>query len=281
MTTGLGATYRFMGVGPLATPTQLRADLRALGVEPGSVLMVHTALSKVGFIPGGAQAMIEALLDVLGPGGTLVMPAFSASITDPQFWTNPPVPEEWWPTIREETPAYDGRKTPTRMLGIVAELFRTWPGVTRSEHPHNSVAAIGPSAAAITTGHELESGMGEGSPLARLYELDAFVLLQGVNHANNSSLHLAEHRGTWPGKRTVTEGAPLDSGWTPFESLHYDDKDFEQIGFAFGDRATHGKIGHADAQLMRQRDIVDFGANWMTQNRGRPSPSNPASPPTP
>ena len=130
MTTGLGATYRFMGVGPLATPTQLRADLRALGVEPGSVLMVHTALSKVGFIPGGAQAMIEALLDVLGPGGTLVMPAFSASITDPQFWTNPPVPEEWWPTIREETPAYDGRKTPTRMLGIVAELFRTWPGVT-------------------------------------------------------------------------------------------------------------------------------------------------------
>lgn len=258
-----------MAIGKLVTSARIQADLRSLGVESGSVLMVHTSMSQIGFIPGGAQAVIDALLDVLGPDGTLAMPAFSATITDPRFWTNPSVHESWWPTIREHTPAFDPAKTPTRMLGAVAELFRGWPGVLRSSHPHQSVAAHGPKSATITEQHSLENGMGEGSPLARLYALDARVLLLGVDHGNNSALHLAEHRARYPGKRNVTEGAPLAAGWTEFETLYYDEEDFPEIGAAFGDRATCGPVGQADAQLMRQREIVDFGATWMTANRGR------------
>ena len=258
-----------MAIGELVTAARIRGDLRALGVQPGSVLMVHTSMSRIGFVPGGAQAVIEALLGVLGPDGTLVMPAFSASITDPQFWTNPPVPECWWPTIREHTPAFDSARTPTRMLGAVAELFRTCPGVRRSSHPHNSVAAHGPKTAAIIEQHSLEHGMGEASPLARLYDLDSTVLLLGVDHSNNSAIHLAEHRAEFPGKRNVTEGAPLDNGWTEFESLHYNGDDFAEIGAAFGGRATHGTVGSANAQFMSQRAIVDFAATWMTEHRGR------------
>jgi aminoglycoside 3-N-acetyltransferase len=261
-----------MTTGKLVTAARIVTDLRALGVEPGSVLMVHTSMSQIGFVPGGAQAVIEALLEALGPAGTLVMPAFNPTITDPRFWTNPGVPESWWPTIREHTPAFDPARTPTRMIGAVAELFRTWPGVRRSAHPHNSVAAVGPQSAALTGVHPLEHGMGDDSPLACLYDLDARVLLLGVDHGNNSSLHLAEHRADYPGKRNILEGAPIEGGWVEFETLYYDEADFAEVGLAFGDRATHGPVGSANAQLMSQRAIVDFGATWMTSHRGRSDP---------
>ena len=109
--------------------------------------------------------------------------------------------------------------------------------------------------------------MGEESPFARLYELGARVLLLGVGHDNNSALHFAEHRATYPGKRRITEGAPMESGWVEFETLYYDDDDFERIGEAFGDRATRGTIGQGAALLMSLPELVDFGADWMTRNR--------------
>jgi aminoglycoside 3-N-acetyltransferase len=249
------------------TRDDLVADLRALGARAGDVLLVHTALSKLGWVCGAAQGVIEALLELVGPQGTLVMPAFSAHLTDPAHWVAPPVPEEWWPIIRDRSPAYDPRRTPTRMIGAVAELFRTWHGVDRSAHPHDSFAAIGPQSARILHPHELSSSLGRGSPLERLYELDARILLLGAGHGSNSSLHLAEDLAEYPGKRRITTGAPMSSGWTPFEALYYDGGDFEQIGAAFGDRATRGPAGRGEAQLMAQRELVDFGVAWMNENR--------------
>jgi aminoglycoside 3-N-acetyltransferase len=254
---------------PPVTVSELVGDFRSLGVRDGGVLLVHTSLSKLGWVAGGAQAVIEALLTAVGESGTLAMPCFSTSITEPSYWTNPPVPESWWPVIRAETPAYDPAKTPPRMLGIVAESFRTWPGADRSAHPHDSVCACGPKSAAILHPHSLEASMGEGSPLARLYDHDAQVLLLGVGHGNNSSLHLADHRASYPCKRIVTQGAPLADGWQTYESLDYEADDFEQIGEAFGERATKGKAGRGEALLMSQRELVDFGATWMTANRPR------------
>src|SRR5205085_4042113 len=107
---------------------------------------------------------------------------------------NPPVPEAWWETIRNERPAFDARTQPTRGMGAIAECFRSWPGSQRSDHPLVSFTALGPNAERIAANHELANGLGEGSPLARLYDLDAHVLLLGVGHANNTSLHLAEYR---------------------------------------------------------------------------------------
>src|SRR5512137_1004372 len=108
--------------GPV-TVSSLKTDLAALGVTPGMVLLVHSSLSALGWVCGGAQAVIQALTELLGPAGTLVMPAHSGGLGDPAQWRNPPVPESWWQTILDEMPPFDPALTPTRSMGVIAETF--------------------------------------------------------------------------------------------------------------------------------------------------------------
>jgi aminoglycoside 3-N-acetyltransferase len=194
------------------------------------------------------------------------------------------VPEAWWPVIRDETPAYDPRTATTRQMGAIANAVVHWPGARRSTHPHLSVTALGPLAERVVEPHPLPYGIGDTSPFAHLYDLGADVLLLGVGHANNSSLHLAEHRATWPGKRTYEEGAAvLVNGtreWVTFTDLVTDDSDFEQVGAAYeasGGRVSVGRVGAGTARLMPQRDLVDFGVGEITRRRGEAaSPAPPA-----
>lgn len=253
------------------TRQSLAADLRQLGVQSGEVLLVHSSLSSLGWVCGAAGAVIHALQDVLTPRGTLVMPAFSGDLTDPASWQNPPVPESWWPTIRESVPAFDPALTPTRAVGRIAELFRTWPDVERSNHPHTSFAAWGQHAVQITSGHTLEYSMGEGSPLARIYELGGRVLLLGTNR--NSSLHLAEVRAGQ--RKTVPMGAPVFQNgvrqWITFDELDYDQDTFPPVKAAF--EATGavkiGQVGCAPAKLMSQRELVDFAVAYWQNEKAR------------
>ena len=239
------------------TVATLTADLRALGVESGSTLLVHSSLSAIGWVAGGPVAVVQALLAAVGPQGTLVMPAMSGDWSNPAGWRNPPVPEDWWETIRRERPPYDAATTPTRGMGAIAECFRSWPGSTRSAHPLASFAALGPNSDLITGSHELANSLGEGSPLARLYELDASVLLLGVGHANNTSLHLAEYR--------TGGGVPDPASDLPDLELH--DELFEELGRDFGGGVT-ALVGSAESRLFRQRDAVDFAVEWL-RARGR------------
>ena len=257
-----------------ATRPSLVRDLRELGVEAGDVLIVHSSLSALGYVVGGAQTVVEALLDAVGPRGTLAMPAFSGDRGDPEPWCNPPVPREWWALLREHMPAFDPRFTPGRRMGAVADCFRAWPGVRRSGHPSCSVAALGPLAAEITDAHDLAPAFGESSPLARIYDRGGRVLLLGVTHANDSSLHLAESRAGHGRVPTTRGGAPIlvdgERRWVTYEDFDYDSDDFERLGEDFAresGRERHGPAGLGTARLCEQREIVDHGVRWIASHR--------------
>jgi aminoglycoside 3-N-acetyltransferase len=219
------------------TPVELREQLLALGVEQGSVLVVHTAFSKLLPVEGGPLGLIEALESALSREGTLVMP----SMTDD-----------------DESP-FDVSRSPCAGMGVVADTFWRLPGVRRSANPH-AFAARGPRAVEITAAHPLDVPHGLDSPIGRVYELDGQVLLLGVGHDANTSVHLAEnlagvryrlpHHVTW-----LKDGVPARLDYAEVDHCC---EGFGQLSawLAPEGQERRGRVGQAVARLARSRDIV-------------------------
>jgi len=256
------------------TSNAIASGLRDLGVAAGDVVLVHASLSAFGWVAGGAPAVVDALQSVVTETGTVVMPTHSPGNMEPSNMEHPPVPEDWYETVREETPPYRPDVTPTQGMGAVAECFRSSPGVVRSDHPQHSFAAWGADADAVTDDHSLSHSLGEGSPLARVYDLDGDVLLLGTTHATNTSIHLAEYRADLDlgeretGSRVLVDG---DAEWVEYVDLDFDDGDFPECGAAF-ERERPGAvdattIGAADVKRVSQRALVDHAVDWLEANR--------------
>jgi aminoglycoside 3-N-acetyltransferase len=218
---------------------QLVRQLLALGLERDGVLVVHTAFSKVGPLAGGPRTLIEALLDVLGDGGTLVMPSMSDDDEHP----------------------FDARSTPCLSLGVVADAFRQLPGVLRSDNPH-AFAAIGPRAAEITAPHPIDVPHGLDSPIGRVFALDGQVLLLGVGHDANTTIHLAENMA---GVRyRIRHHVTLPTG-----RFEYDEIDHCCENFALMDEWIEQRrdiVGNGEARLMRSRDVVEAALSRLRSN---------------
>ncbi|HZF16843.1 MAG TPA: AAC(3) family N-acetyltransferase [Steroidobacteraceae bacterium] len=238
------------------TRESLARDFAELGVASGMTVMVHASLGKVGWTEGGPIAVIRALLESLGPQGTLVMPAESPAQSDPQ------------------QPIFDPRTTPTTM-GAIAEAFRSFPGTLRSHHPLVSVCANGRNAGEITRDHALAFCEGKGTPFERLYELHAFTLLLGVGFDRCTSLHYAE--SLTPSRRTtVSHFAAMRDGeriWMEVPDMAPDNGvHFPVVGakFAAGHSIRTGRVGNADAMLFSTRELVDFAAAYFNRTLERP-----------
>jgi aminoglycoside 3-N-acetyltransferase len=224
------------------TVDALVEQLRGLGVQPGGVLLVHTSYRAVRPVEGGPAGLIDALCAALGPGGTLVMPSWGDD---------------------DDVP-FDPARSPASLdLGVVAETFRRLPGVRRSDHPF-AFAALGPRAETVLADPLPLPPHNPASPVGRVHDLDGQVLLLGVNHDADTTLHLAEVISgvlyRIPKHCTVLrDGRPV--------RLEYGENDHCCERFTLADewlRAAglqrEGKVGYADARLARSRDIVRIAA---------------------
>jgi aminoglycoside 3-N-acetyltransferase len=257
------------------TVESLADDLRELGVEAGDTLLVHSSLSALGWVAVGPPTVVDALMEAVTPEGTLVMPTHSTQYSDPAVWQSPPVPDDWEDEIRQSRPPYRPAVTPTRGMGAIPECFRTYPETVRSRHPIYSFAAWGADAEFVVGDHEYDHGMGEDTPLARVYDLDGDVLMLGTDHDTNTSFHLAEHRADRE-QGVSTHRLPVldeegEQTWVSFEQLHYDASDFEQVGGDFerdhSEAVVEGTVGAGDAKLVPPQKLVDYAAEWFEENR--------------
>jgi aminoglycoside 3-N-acetyltransferase len=256
------------------TVASMAEDLRALGFATEETVLVHGSLSALGWVCGGAPAVVDALQRVVTADGTIVMPTHSPGNRDPTNMGAPPVPEEWYGTVREQMPPYRPDVTPTQGMGAIAECFRSYPDVRRSAHPQHSFAAWGADAEFVTGEHPYDCSLDEASPLARVYDRDGDVLFLGTTHATNTSLHLAEYRADLDIGTTTDCSAVLVDGereWVEWEDLAVDDGDFPDCGGAFEeerpDAVETGQVGVGDAKRMEQRRLVDFAVEWFEENR--------------
>ena len=225
----------------------LTQKLLELGVQPGGVLLVHTAFSKVKPVEGGPAGLIEALGSALGSDGTLVMPSMSY----------------------DDDQVFDKTQNHCAQLGVVADTFWRLPGVLRSDNNH-AFAAAGPLAERILAPHPIDIPHGLNSPVGRVYELDGQVLLLGVDHTSNTTIHLCENMAGVRYRRDKYLTFLRDGKPTRFE---YREIDHCCENFAFVDGwlderglQQHGKVGNADARLIRSRDIVDVVTKRLKGN---------------
>lgn len=254
------------------TRASLVENFRALGVRAGGTLLIHSSLRSLGWVSGGALAVVQALLDVLGPEGVLVVPSQTASNRDPSSW-QPMPPEEWWPAIRESLPGFDRARTPSAGVGVITEQVRTWPGAIRSAHPQSSFAAIGPRAAELMALHRIECHLGEQSPLAALEAAGATTLLLGVGFDKATAFHLGEYRVPFAPRRTYA-CAVLDLDgerrWIEYEDVALDDHDFALLGADFERESgvvTSGRVGAAWCRTFPVAEAVAYAEKWFIRNR--------------
>lgn len=176
----------------ILTRHDISTNIKRLGLKQGKDVMVHAALKGIGYLVNGADDIVDGILDWIGPSGTLLAPGHSDQLCDPIDWVAPAVHPDMIETIRGHMKPFDPGRTPIRNRGAVPEAVFRHPEVKRSDHPLNSVLAVGASAEEYTSTHPLHACVGIGSPYHRLYLKGGKVLLFGVDLGSTTSFHLAE-----------------------------------------------------------------------------------------
>jgi aminoglycoside 3-N-acetyltransferase len=244
--------------------------------------MVHCRMSALGHVVGGAETVVRALLDVLGPEGTLM--AYTGWQDEPPDDLDA-LDEEMRQAYLEEHPAYDPRVALARRdHGRVPETLRTWPAACHSGHPEAGVAAVGPLAEALTAGHPYDDAYGAGTPYARLVELGGLVAVLGAPLDTVTLVHHAEAVSAVPDKRRVSYGRPVmvggervwrtfsdidtSEGALPYERVLGEEDYVEHIARSALEAGAgrSGPVGGAAAHVFDARRLVEHAVGWIERN---------------
>ena len=265
------------------TRKALTQQLRNLGIAPGDIVMVHAGLRSVGPVLGGADAIIGALRDAVGPAGTLLAYADWQTGYDDLLTSDRQVPERW----RDDAPSFDPQSSrATRDNGAFPELLRTTPGARRSGNPGASCVALGAQADWLTADHAWNYGYGPNSPFAKLVAASGKVLMLGAPLDTMTLLHHAEHLANISGKRVIAYDVPiLENGKTAWHRVEeFDTSDpvvdgltddyFAEIVEAFLDTGNgkRGTIGAASSVLVSAPAITAFAVQWLEGWTARSAP---------
>lgn len=225
-------------------------SLNLLDIKEGDVLLVHSALSSIGFVDGGADTLIDALLESVGKEGTVVMSTLTG-------WLEP----------------FDADKTPSA-VGKISEKFRQRKNAYRSLHPVHSVAAIGKHAEYITAGHDkCETGCGEGTPYYKLRDLDGKVMLLGVDMDRNTIMHSLEEEINALYLRTLDIPAPTyindhENKRYTLRKFPPGHRDFNRLTpiLRRRDAIIEGNIGNAAVKIMEVKKLFEIGLDILKQD---------------
>jgi aminoglycoside 3-N-acetyltransferase len=263
------------------TVASLRSDLERLGLASGDVVMVHAAVSRIGTVFGGPDAVIAALRDTVGADGTIMAYLDWDAPWEDFLDEAGRVLPEW----RAHVLPFDPWSTrAARSNGVLPEFLRTTPGSFRSGNPGASVAAIGAEAAWLTADHPLDYGYGPGSPFEKVVDVEGKVLMLGAPLDTMTLMHHAEHLARLPDKRVVRKETPFAT--LTFEGIEWrmiDEFDtaepvvealpqnfIEHIVTAYlgTGQGAQGRVGNAHSVLVDAADIVSFGIAWLERHAG-------------
>jgi aminoglycoside 3-N-acetyltransferase len=232
------------------TPERIVEDLRELRVAAGDTVLVHASMRAIGSVDGGPDGVIDALVEAVGSDGTVVVPAFNRLNRVPEAGES--VAKFLEGVCREQ-------------VGIVSERLADRPDAIVSPHPTHAFAAIGPNAAYLTASAPLNYPLGANSPLERLHQLDARILLLGVDHRSNASLYLAEHWADAPYARRHATIVASDGGVVEMEGSPECSEGFARIEPLLRQAriAKTGYVGNAPSQSMRIRHVVSMAMEML------------------
>ena len=250
--------------------SSLKTQLKKLGIKSGDSLMIHSSLKSMGWIAGGAQAVVEALMETATAEGTIIMPSQSADNSDPVYWMEPPIPENWHQPLREQLPAFNPHLTALRGMGKIAECFHRHPSTVRSLHPAHSFMAWGRHAEEWMSDHPVEDSFGASSPLGKMMKADVKILFIGVGFDSCTALHYAEFMQENP--TTSPQGAAVlvngERVWQKFDCVDMDSDRFPELAKAYPGEISTGNLGQAEVRIVEMRPLVEFGIDWLKNNPG-------------
>ena len=235
------------------TKQRIHDDLAELRIGAGDAVLVHASMRAVGAVEGGAETVLDALLEAVGDEGTVVAPFFN-----PGNRLSAPL-EEPDPLASCES-EYGADTVSTQHVGILAETIGRHATARRSSHPTLSFAATGRNAEFLTENTPFHYPFGTNSPLARLHQLDGKVLLLGVDHTANSSIHLAEIWADAPYARRRARVHTGPESWQEMEGSPECSAGFGKIEPILRQARIlkSGYVGNAPSQAMRMQFVVSM-----------------------
>ena len=239
------------------------------GIASGDTLMVHASLKAVGWISGGANTVVDALLQTIGPSGTLIVPAQYTANLEPGL-LDQPVDPQVAKALRESQPPFRGKATHLSTMGALTTTVLLDERSKVSDHPTMALAALGKHAKWITSEHPISPAFGAQSPYAKAVELNAKVLLIGVDASCLSVMHTAQvQTNSLPWCiHTMSIGTPEAPTRTQVLDYAYTSADFIAIANAYAkDNVVQtSRLGNAAAVCYETKTLIPFAKAWMERN---------------